>query len=104
MTTSVPTAQSPSAVVLLLAMELLSGALVLVLAPYIWIRETVSPVAPYEEMDWLEEKESADSHTLPLTRLASEPPRDQNRRSGPHSGPGTQLNSSEVFESGEPPA
>ncbi len=33
-------------------MELVSGASV-VLAPYVWIRETVSPVMQCEEMDWL---------------------------------------------------
>ena len=53
MTTSVPTVRSGSAVVLFLAMEVLSGVLVLVLAPYVWIREAVSPVMQCEEMDWL---------------------------------------------------
>lgn len=54
MTTSGPTVRSRSAVVLFLAMELLSGALVVVLAPYVWIRETISPAMQREEMDWLE--------------------------------------------------
>ena len=54
MKTFVPTVRSRTALVLFLAMELVSGALVLVLAPYVWIRETVSPVMQCEEMDWLE--------------------------------------------------
>ncbi len=40
--------------VLLLAMATFSGALVLVLIPYVWLREAVSPVMRCEEMEWLD--------------------------------------------------
>lgn len=46
--------RSPKAMVLFLAMELFSGALVLVLTPYVWVREATSPPIPCEGMDWLE--------------------------------------------------
>lgn len=46
--------RSCAELVLLLAMATLSGGLVLVLVPYIWIREAVSPVMRCEEMEWLD--------------------------------------------------
>ncbi len=46
--------RSPKAMVLFLAMELFSGAVVLVLTPYVWIREAASPGLQCDGMDWLE--------------------------------------------------
>lgn len=47
-------ARSPKALVLFLAMDLFSGAVIIVLTPYVWIREVTSPGMQCEGMDWLE--------------------------------------------------
>jgi hypothetical protein len=44
----------PIALGILITTVMFSGALVLVLAPCIWIREAVGPVMQSDEMDWLD--------------------------------------------------